>query len=198
VSAAVATEKTAVETKKPRLSVSFRKAAQRDIKPMAKVFQRAFADTRELSDEAAVDYLNQARHSRNQQLVVAKDKNGKIAGFVMTDTDSFEDNSLYVAQVAVDPDFQGYGIGRKLMKQAEDIAIKQGFNAVALHVRKDNGKAINLYKSLGYKKIGSEWWYYSDGTTGIEMLKSLRPEAANDNKGWGIGKFLKKAFGFSP
>jgi ribosomal protein S18 acetylase RimI-like enzyme len=186
----------AVAEKKPGLSVTFRKAARRDIKPMATVFQRAFAATNEFSD--AEGYLESARRGRDQQLVVAKDMHGRIAGFIMTDTDSFAGNSLYVAQVAVDPDFQGHGIGRKLMKQAEEMALKKGFNAVALHVRKDNEKAIGLYKSMGYKKVGSDWWYYADGTTGLEMLKTLRPEAANDNKGWGFGTFLKKALGFGP
>lgn len=193
MSAALAAETTVVE-KKPSLSVSFRKAAKRDIKPMAKVFQRAFAATNEFSD--APGYLENARRSPDQQLLVAKDQNGKIAGFIMTDTDSFAGDSLYVAQIAVDPDFQGHGIGRKLMQKAEQLALKKGFNAVALHVRKDNDKAIGLYKSLGYKKVGSDWWYYADGTTGIEMLKNLRPEAANDNKGWGFGKFLKNTLGF--
>jgi len=189
---ALATQ-TPAETKKPGLSVIFSKAAKRDIKPMAKVFQRAFAPN---GPSDPVEYLRSARHDPSHRLTVAKNLNGRIAGFIITDFNSFSKNSLYVDQLAVDPDFQGHGIGRKLMKQAEDIALKQGFNAVALHVRKDNDKAISLYESMGYKKIGSKWWYYSDGMTGIEMLKTLRPAAANDNTGWGIGKFLKKALGF--
>jgi ribosomal protein S18 acetylase RimI-like enzyme len=186
----------ATEVKKPRLRVTFRKAAQRDIEPMAKVFQRAFAATNEFKN--AVGYLDHARHDGDYRLVVAKDPDGKVAGFVMTDFNSFTDNSIYVSQLAVDPDYQGHGIGRELMKKAEGLALKHGYNKVALHVRKDNEKAIALYKSLGYKKVGSDWWYYADGTTGLEMVKSLRPAAANDNKGWGIGQFLKKTFGFSP
>ena len=186
----------AAEKTKPRLRVTFRKAAQRDIEPMAKVFQHAFAATNEFTNP--VKYLDDARHSRNHRLVTAKDADGKIAGFVMTNFNSFARGSLYVDQLAVDPDFQGHGIGRALMKKAEEIALKHGYNAVALHVRKDNDKAIALYKGLGYKKVGSDWWYYNDGMTGLEMVKSLRPAAANDNKGWGIGTFFKKVLGFAP
>lgn len=183
------------EEKKPRLSLAFRAAAQRDIKPMAKVFARAFGAHNEFN--RPIQYLAEARNDDDHRLIVAEAPDGKIAGFVMTDFNSFVRRALYIDQLAVDPDYQGQGVGRSLMEKAEQLAVLEKFNAVSLHVRADNDKAIHLYESMGFKVIGTAHGYYNDGMNGLKMKKSLLPEPANDNRGWGITRFIKKALGLN-
>lgn len=183
------------EAPKPRLSVSFRKAAKRDIPALSDIFKRAFEGVNEFGDPT--DYLDRARTGDNMRLIVAQDDAGKIGGFVMAAITDWR-KTLDIEQLAVDPGFQGKGIGRRLMEQAEVFAKKEGARRLTLHVRVNNDKALHLYESMGYARIGLENSYYQDGTDAFEMAKKL-PKPANDNTGWGaVGRFFKKTFGLAP
>src|SRR5690554_5183169 len=53
-----------------------------------------------------------------------------------------------IYSIAVNPNFQGQGLGEFLMQQAEVLALDAGSTALRLEVRSDNAAAINLYKRL--------------------------------------------------
>lgn len=55
--------------------------------------------------------------------------------------------TVQMKQVAVDPDFQGKGIGKKLVKSAEKCAIDKGIKTIRLHARIN---AWPFYQSCGY------------------------------------------------
>lgn len=59
---------------------------------------------------------------------------------------------LYIHHMAVLPEFQKQGIGRSLLKEAIQIADKQGLQA-KLEVHSDNAAALNLYRSMGFKVL---------------------------------------------
>lgn len=59
---------------------------------------------------------------------------------------------LYIHHMAVLPEFQKQGIGRSLLKEAIQIADKQGLQA-KLEVYSDNAAALNLYRSMGFKVL---------------------------------------------
>ncbi|HRC99713.1 MAG TPA: GNAT family N-acetyltransferase [Candidatus Syntrophosphaera thermopropionivorans] len=59
---------------------------------------------------------------------------------------------LYLHHMAVLPEFQKQGIGRSLLKEAIQIADKQGLQA-KLEVHSDNAAALNLYRSMGFKVL---------------------------------------------
>ena len=59
---------------------------------------------------------------------------------------------LYLHHMAVLPEFQKQGIGRSLLKEAIQIADKQGLQA-KLEVYSDNAAALNLYRSMGFKVL---------------------------------------------
>jgi len=58
-----------------------------------------------------------------------------------------------VISVAVDPRVQGEGIGKRLMRYAEQIARQNGFHVMTLMVHVDNDQAIGFYESLGWQKL---------------------------------------------
>lgn len=87
-------------------------------------------------------------------------------------------HEMYIADIAVEPGYQGKGIGKLLMKKAEDTALKKGCTAVSLNVRRDNLSAIKFYARLGYR-CTQEWidpWlkrrYGHPGV--LRMSKSIR------------------------
>ncbi len=62
-----------------------------------------------------------------------------------------------VHTIGVDPDYQGHGIGRRLLDELLDYA--QG-GVVFLEVRTDNETAIALYRSAGFEQVGLRKRYY--------------------------------------
>ena len=60
--------------------------------------------------------------------------------------------------IGVDPEFQGRGIGRRMLTELLDVA---GPHAVVhLEVRTDNEPAIALYKASGFTTVGLRKRYY--------------------------------------
>ena len=62
-----------------------------------------------------------------------------------------------ILSIAVDPQIQSRGVGRALMKAAEQDAIDKGFEQMGLTVSPKNLQAINFYTGLGWVKKGDPW-----------------------------------------
>ena len=62
-----------------------------------------------------------------------------------------EGGELMVGNVAVLPEMQGRGIGRRMLERAEGLACRLGLKRLALTVDLDNNGARLLYVSAGYR-----------------------------------------------
>lgn len=60
------------------------------------------------------------------------------------------DNSWFLDSFGVDPDWQNYGIGSKLLKLTEERALSYRYNSLSLFVFADNIDAIRLYSKKGF------------------------------------------------
>ncbi len=58
---------------------------------------------------------------------------------------------LKMRQVAIRTEFQGYGIGRNLIKHAEEKAKSLGCHYIELHAREST---LGFYEKLGYDIVG--------------------------------------------
>lgn len=67
--------------------------------------------------------------------------------------------------IAVAPEAQGRGLGRRLLRQVLDSARQTGGAVCFLEVRVGNGAAIALYQRAGFIEVGRRKGYYpaSDG-----------------------------------
>jgi len=81
--------------------------------------------------------------------------------------------TLLVDNVAVDPDHQGRGYGRKLMALAEEEARRLGFTAITLYTNERMTENIELYNKLGYRELGRKT---EQGYDRVYMQKSLLEE----------------------
>lgn len=81
---------------------------------------------------------------------VWKERMGRIAGFIHLFT---QDQIVWVDMIAVQHLQQGKGIGHKLINQAVIFGKAYRMNAISLYVDKSNRKAIQFYKSLGFRSI---------------------------------------------
>ena len=71
--------------------------------------------------------------------------------------------------IGVDPEFQGQGIGRRMMTDLLDFAGPDG--VVYLEVRTDNEPASALYESLGFARVGLRKRYYRTGADAYTMKR---------------------------
>lgn len=69
-------------------------------------------------------------------------------------------NEAHVLNVAVAPEEQGGGHGKRLMKRLIDLARWHRAERVFLEVRPSNPRAIALYDQLGFNEIGRRPNYY--------------------------------------
>lgn len=77
---------------------------------------------------------------------------GLNAGAIVTTVQVGEDGHRgWVYYVAVQPELQGSGMGRRIMQAAEDWLRARGIWKLNLLVRADNLKVIEFYQRLGYR-----------------------------------------------
>jgi ribosomal protein S18 acetylase RimI-like enzyme len=61
---------------------------------------------------------------------------------------------LYLGSLAVSPEHQGKGVGRQLLKFAEDEAMRRGFSEIRLFTNEKMWETIAIYNRYGYKETG--------------------------------------------
>jgi ribosomal protein S18 acetylase RimI-like enzyme len=77
------------------------------------------------------------------------------------------------------PAYQGRGIGRALLDEAERAALERGVVSMRLEVRVDNERAIALYRRRGYEFQGRTHDFYEDHSDAWRMRKRLRDDTAH-------------------
>lgn len=89
--------------------------------------------------------------------------------------------------IAIDPDYRGLGLARKLMVEGETISKEAGRVFLRLEVSVDNQAGIALYQSMGYQPFGIYRNYYEDNNDALRMQKCIRtvpPVAENRAIPW--------------
>ena len=76
----------------------------------------------------------------------------KIVGFVHAELyeSLYMDTGLNILGLAVDSNFQGQGIGKKLMSSIEDYALKNNISYIRLNSNVRRTEAHKFYESIGY------------------------------------------------
>ena len=95
----------------------------------------------------------------------------RIVGFIAGDPRPSEGHTIIVT-IGVDPDWQGCGIGERLMRAVEDQSV---LPRLQLMVRVSNVPALKLYRKLGYAIVDTWRGYYPDGEDAYLMEKAANP-----------------------
>jgi ribosomal protein S18 acetylase RimI-like enzyme len=85
--------------------------------------------------------------ARDPENLLVVEHDGELVGSLMV---GYEGHRGWVNYLAVHPDHQGRGLGRKLMERAEELLGKLGCAKVNLQVRSSNEAAIGFYRRIGY------------------------------------------------
>jgi ribosomal-protein-alanine N-acetyltransferase len=94
----------------------------------------------------------------------------RLIGFVVGEAHPAEGCS-WIATIGVLPEFQGQGLGARLLAEAES---RLPLPVIKLTVRESNARAIALYKRSGYAATQTIPRYYAGGETGMVMEKRLK------------------------
>jgi len=96
-----------------------------------------------------VDYLSEIK---NYPTWVVESEGSVLGGLIMV----FENDQVSIANIAVDPRFQGQGIGGALTKFAESKAKQSNFSELQLATHVLLTENISLYQHLGWKETGRD------------------------------------------
>ncbi|HXH03069.1 MAG TPA: ribosomal protein S18-alanine N-acetyltransferase [Candidatus Competibacteraceae bacterium] len=66
----------------------------------------------------------------------------------------------HVLNLCVAPEYQGQGLGRRILEHLMEQARQGGARTVFLEVRPSNGVAVHLYRSAGFCEVGLRRGYY--------------------------------------
>ncbi|MDD4107490.1 MAG: GNAT family N-acetyltransferase [Prolixibacteraceae bacterium] len=108
-----------------------------------------------------------------QSVVIAEIHNGKEKIPAGSATLYQYSKTLRLFSIAVLPEFQGKGTGKKLMEYILELAQKKKFHRVSLETRKSDSKLINFYKNFGFKIKEDLPGYYKKGEDGVRMILVL-------------------------
>ena len=101
---------------------------------------------------------------------IVSEQEDRPAGFCML---SIGDGIGEVVAVAVDPRWQGRGIGRQLMEAIVEDARGTGLALLVLKTATRNLPAQGMFRRIGFEETGRVAGYYAGGQTAIGMCKRL-------------------------
>lgn len=78
------------------------------------------------------------------------------------------DEEVRMMQVAVDTRYQGEGVGREMVRYAEERAKESGFSKIVMHAMLS---VVNFYEKAGYHQEGDI--FAENGITFARMVKEL-------------------------
>ncbi|HEY2377528.1 MAG TPA: ribosomal protein S18-alanine N-acetyltransferase [Gemmatimonadaceae bacterium] len=147
-----------------------------DIATIADIERRSFSDP--WSERAFYDVLS---HSRMYFACARRDVSDsaaatRVLGYVVA---WFAGGEGEIANLAVDPEARGHGVGSALLDAALEEARRQRTDEVFLEVRSSNLRARQLYESRGFAEVGRRRRYYRQPVEDAVILRRTEPAAVN-------------------
>jgi len=113
-----------------------------------------------------------ARSLRHPETLVLTARDAEhLAGFAIM---QLGDERAHLSLLAVHPDYQRQGVGRRMLEWLTASALTAGIASVRLELRETNLAARRFYLALGYAETARIPAYYSGVETAVRMLREIR------------------------
>ena len=140
-------------------TISISKAGEKDIPALVTLINKAYrGETSRKGWTTEADFLNGIRIDkeglqdlvRKENAVVLKafTPNGSLLGCVYLENQGIE---LYLGMLTVEPELQGSGIGKLLLKSAEEYAKSLHLKGIKMNVISLRSELIEWYRRHGYE-----------------------------------------------
>ena len=136
--------------------MEIRRSNRKDLKEISNIFRVESSKKPYFQKWPQRKALKKITNSFNKDDIYVYIADKKIIGFIICQKNT-EKNEIYIDEFWLKSNYQGRGIGKKIMKYIEDDYKKKGFNTINFMANK-KAKAVGFYKKLNYK-IKHEFFY---------------------------------------
>lgn len=124
----------------------YRKASETDANSLVELINRAFEVELQFFDKPRID-LRETEKQLGKGTFLVAEADGRLAGCNYVE---LRGEIGYFGLLSVDPDFQGHGLGRILVEQAEAFCRDAGCSVMQIRVLNHRTELPPFYKKLGY------------------------------------------------
>jgi ribosomal protein S18 acetylase RimI-like enzyme len=133
-------------------TLTLRTASRSDCEAIARLINSAFAIEKFIEGNRTDE--NELKQMMNKgEFLLASDESGRLIASVYVETRAARG---YFGMLAVDPEQQGIGLGRRMVEEAEAFCRKKGCIAMDLKILSLRTELLPFYKKLGYAETGRE------------------------------------------
>ena len=150
-------------------SVHVRAVREADLDRIAEIERVSF------SDPWSRPSFSQLLRDRRVHFIVACTPDDIIHGYAVA---WFVLDEGEIANIAVQPDFRGQGIGRTLLQSVTEAAAARRASALYLEVRDSNEPARAMYSAHGFVQVGRRNRYYRRPVEDALVLRLALPARA--------------------
>lgn len=127
--------------------ITIRAAKASDLEPVQRCARAAFEVYIERMGKTPAPMVAdfQSHIAAGQMIVV--ENNERLAGYAVCYA---KGRDFQLDNIAINPEFQSTGLGRKLIDYIDDLAKRQGAEAVTLYTNEKMTENLDWYISLGY------------------------------------------------
>lgn len=108
-------------------------------------------------NQKSIDFLKNNLDSKNSLYLIAKQDNDFV-GFVAVDAEWWEDDSFFIREIFVNPDFQRQKIGSQLIEKCINHAKEKDVKAVVTQTSFENIRMKKLCTKLGFEEWNNPQW----------------------------------------
>ena len=125
----------------------YRTAGEADVQSLVPLINRAFAVELQFFTTERIDLAETMEHLGKGMFLLAEAE-GRLAACNYVE---LRGDSGYFGLLSVDPEFQGRGLGRTLIAQAEDLCRLAGCEKMQIRVLNHRTELPPFYERLGYE-----------------------------------------------
>jgi GNAT superfamily N-acetyltransferase len=135
-----------------RVTASVRRAAGADVPAITRLINRAYRVEDFFVDGDRIAEREVAALAARDQLVVLDGAGGGLAAAIQVDPSG---ERGYFGLLSVDPEYQGLGLGRRMVAVAEALCEAMGCVRMGLRVVNIREELAPWYRRLGYRETGA-------------------------------------------